>query len=139
MIYYRIYNFSLNVVSDCEAGYFRAADDLSPECTMCNKNYYQNMTNQTSCIPCPSTNRTITLQQGSVNESQCGNHRTKTPDILQEVGPLSGSGYTNSGGDMKYSEVFYIPAEYFLSPPELVHPKPENCPTPRRISGALVL
>ena len=40
---------------------------------------------------------------------------------------------------MKYSAVFYIPAEYFTSPPELVHPEPENCHTPCRISGALVL
>ena len=40
---------------------------------------------------------------------------------------------------MEYSAVFYISAEYFISPPELVHPDPENCHTPRRISGALVL
>ena len=66
-------------------------------------------------------------------------HRTKAPVILRGVWQFSGSGCTNSGVDMKYSAVFYIPAEYFISTPELVHPEPENCHTPRRISGALVL
>ena len=57
----------------------------------------------------------------------------------------------NSGSDGKnykqfsqdqstwYSAVFYIPAEYFISLPELVHPEPENCHNPHRILGALVL
>ena len=66
-------------------------------------------------------------------------HRTKAPDILWGVWQFSGSGCINSGWNMKYTAVFYIPAEYFISSPELAHPEPENCHTPHRKSRALVL
>ena len=63
----------------------------------------------------------------------------KACDILWGVWKFSGSGCTNSGEEMKYSAVFYIPAEYFISHPELVQPEQENCHSPRGISGAFFL
>ena len=42
---------------------------------------------------------------------------------------------TNFGCDLKY---FGIPVEYFIPPPEIVHPETENCQFSHRISGTLV-
>ena len=53
-------------------------------------------------------------------------HRVKAPDILQWLFPFSGYECTNSGWDLKYSNVFYKKAESFKSQPYLVQPEIED-------------